>query len=112
MPDRDTSPGGFSPAAHQAEQRRNDEREPAMTLEERITSVLVANGFAPAAETPPLLPGFTVTPGVGANVRIDWLDAPAGEYALLLTKYENRLRANGLTTDHRGRYLYVYEPGD
>lgn len=81
-----------------------------MTLEERITSVLVANGFASSADTPPYLPGFSVTPGVGATVGIVWLDAPQDERALLLTRYANRLRANGLAVDPRGSYLYVAEP--
>ncbi len=85
------------------------------TLAERITSVLVANGFTqydPAGSYPAYKPSFVVTPGIGATVGISWLDAPTDERALLLTKYENRLRANGLVTDNHGHYLYVCEPGE
>ena len=82
-----------------------------MTLKERITSVLVCNGFAPAGSVRPSLPGFLVTPGVGAIVEIAWIGASGDERDLLLAKYANRLRSNGLTVTHRDSYLYVAEPG-
>ena len=77
------------------------------TLAERITSVLVAAGFRAVGDTPARGGGFLVTPGVGATVSVAWLNARTGERAALLTKYENRLRDNGLAVENREGYLYV-----
>jgi hypothetical protein len=80
------------------------------TLKDRITSVLAANGFT---EYSPFASGhtpmFDVAEGVGAAVNLSWEASPE-DRALMLTKYENRLRENGLTVENRGHYLYVHEP--
>jgi hypothetical protein len=82
-----------------------------LTLKDRITSVLVAAGFTNSLDAGSAHgPAFVVTPGVGATVSIMWWDAPDDERALLFTKYENRLRGNGLQVTNRGSHLYVAEP--
>ena len=79
-----------------------------VTLYEYVTAILTANGFTkydPQRESA-RNPSFVVAAGVGATVSLSW-EAPPSERALMLAKYENRLRAGGLTVENRERYLYV-----
>lgn len=82
-----------------------------ITLEDRVAAVLEANGFMRYSGTGRAADCmFVVSEGIGASVYTAWDDATEEDRSLMLTKFANRLRDNGLNVTSRGHYLYVAAP--
>lgn len=78
-------------------------------LKDRIATALKTAGFiAYDRAASGQHPMFLVSEGVGAIVSLAW-EAPEDERALMLVKYEARLRESGLPVENRGKCLYVPE---